>query len=313
MTIFTIPKPFRDHNAVIQHNAIQSWMSLYPHCEIILFGDEEGIEEYAKMNGLRHIPDIALNELGTPRLDFVFKRAQELAKFDTMCYVNADIIFTANIIEVVSSLRKLDKFLGVGQRLNVDVEYKIDYSSDWEHELKGILPHHSGYAGPCAIDYFIFTKSANINLLAFLVGRKGWDNWMIYDARRRGIPVIDLTPSVVVYHQNHDYKHVPFQRGNKWDGIESDYNIKLIGGGKNNLYSWSLLDANYSFSRGKLCNNPITLRELFRKFTLVIPKKFHFILDFTFSIQQKARILRRPPDSSPSELNCTCELKRSND
>jgi len=300
MTIFTIPKPFQDHNRIIQQNAIQSWISLYPHCEIILFGNEDGIEEYAKMKGLRHVPDITLNELGTPRLDFVFRRAQELAKFDTMCYVNADIIFTQNIIEVVSNLRTLEKFLGVGQRLNININHEINYGLDWENELKGILSSQGDYAGPGAIDYFIFTKSANIDLLPFLVGRKGWDNWMIYNARREGIPVIDLTPSVVVYHQNHDYKHVPFQKGNKWEGVESDYNLKLIGGGKNNLYLWSLLDADYSFSKGKLCHNPITIRELFRKLTLVIPKKYHFILDFAFSMQQKARMWQRSYDDSPN-------------
>ena len=80
ITFFTIPKPFKDHISVIQRNAIISWSQLHPDCEIILYGDEEGIKEIADEFGLIHIPDIEKNEYGTPFLDFVFNDAQARAK-----------------------------------------------------------------------------------------------------------------------------------------------------------------------------------------------------------------------------------------
>ena len=55
LTIFTIPKCFRGHISVIQRNAIRSWRMLRPECEIILFGDEEGMKEVAEEFGVRHI------------------------------------------------------------------------------------------------------------------------------------------------------------------------------------------------------------------------------------------------------------------
>lgn len=45
LTIFAAPKPFYGYIGVIQTNAIQSWLLLRPECEVILFGDEEGMAE----------------------------------------------------------------------------------------------------------------------------------------------------------------------------------------------------------------------------------------------------------------------------
>jgi len=42
LTIFIASKPFSGHIDIIQQNAIRSWLSLRPECEIILFGGEKG-------------------------------------------------------------------------------------------------------------------------------------------------------------------------------------------------------------------------------------------------------------------------------
>ena len=73
LTIFTVPKPFKEHIGVIQRNAIYSWTQL-PGCEIILFGDDDGVAETAEEFGVKHVSDIEKNEHGTPLLDFVFEK-----------------------------------------------------------------------------------------------------------------------------------------------------------------------------------------------------------------------------------------------
>ena len=80
MTIFSIPKPFKGHINTIQRNAIQSWLQLYPKCEVILFGDDEGVAETAVEFGILHIPEIEKTELGTPLLSSAFDSAQKIAK-----------------------------------------------------------------------------------------------------------------------------------------------------------------------------------------------------------------------------------------
>jgi hypothetical protein len=83
---------FEGHSGVIQRNALKSWKLLHPDIEIILFGDDAGSAEIANELGFRHEPFVERNEFGTERLDYIFHRAQELAKHDFVCYCNCDII-----------------------------------------------------------------------------------------------------------------------------------------------------------------------------------------------------------------------------
>ena len=80
LTLFTIPKSFQSpHISLIQRNSIQSWLRLAPRCEVILFGDDDGIAETAEEFGLEHIAGIKRNEYRTPILSEVFEQAQEIA------------------------------------------------------------------------------------------------------------------------------------------------------------------------------------------------------------------------------------------
>src|SRR5207244_634094 len=52
VTIFTIPKPFRGHVGEIQRNAIGSWRALRPDVQVVLVGNEEGVEKAARNAGV---------------------------------------------------------------------------------------------------------------------------------------------------------------------------------------------------------------------------------------------------------------------
>ena len=92
LTIFGIPKPFEGHIDIIQRNAIKSWTLLHPDIEVILFGEEKGVKGVAEELGIRHEPHVNRNEYGTPLLDSVFDRAQEIARHPILCYVNCDLL-----------------------------------------------------------------------------------------------------------------------------------------------------------------------------------------------------------------------------
>src|ERR1051325_11584226 len=95
LSFFACPKPFTDsHTAVIQRNAITSWTLLRPRPEILLFGDENGTSEICAELGLRHVPEIARNDFGTPLVNDIFCKAQLFATYKALCYINADIILT---------------------------------------------------------------------------------------------------------------------------------------------------------------------------------------------------------------------------
>jgi len=69
LTIFSTPKPFRGHAAVIPRSAIKSWTLLHRDCEVILFGDDEGAAEVAQDFGIRHESKVLRNEYGTKYLN----------------------------------------------------------------------------------------------------------------------------------------------------------------------------------------------------------------------------------------------------
>src|SRR5258705_11894455 len=101
LTLFAIPKNFRGHIATIQRNAIASWTRLIPRPEILLFGGEERTAEIADELGLRHFPEVARNEVGTPLLGDLFRQAEQHASTQLLGYVNADILLADDIVSTL--------------------------------------------------------------------------------------------------------------------------------------------------------------------------------------------------------------------
>lgn len=244
LSIFTIPKAFAGHAGVIQRNAIKSWLALRPECEVILLGDDPGTEACARELGVRHVPEVKCNEFGTPRLDDAFKRAAAAASFPLLCYVNADIILPHGFTQCVERLLGFPRFLMVGQRIDLDVDEDLDFADEQSWVFLEARVRDSGIMSPpFAMDYFVFLKGSLGDLPPFVVGRPGWDNWMILRGIQLRIPVVDATHCSPVIHQNHDYAHVPQSMG-RYEGPEADYNRRLLGPLENHFdlreASWGL-------------------------------------------------------------------------
>jgi hypothetical protein len=95
----------------------------------------------------------------------------------------------------------------------------------------------------------------------FAIGRAGWDNWMIYYARQKGWLVVDGTPSMMIIHQNHDYRHLPDGKPH-YELPESRQN-EAIAGGPAHLYM--VLDSNKQLRNGALRPPPWSLVRLLRR------------------------------------------------
>ncbi|MDO8730631.1 MAG: hypothetical protein Q7J69_05590 [Candidatus Omnitrophota bacterium] len=205
LTIFAIPKSFADpQSALIQRNAIQSWTLLRPRPEIFLFGDEAGIQEICRQFSLRHIPAVSRNEYGTPHLNDVVVQAERLATHRLMCYVNADIIFMSDFIAAIRRFEEWNpESLAAGSRWNLDIpsEWKFD-ETGWEEKLR-VLARSKGVLQESTTDCFVFPRGFYQGMPPFAIGRTAFDNWLIWKARKKGSPVVNLTPAVMVIHQNH--------------------------------------------------------------------------------------------------------------
>lgn len=230
ITIFTVPKPFAGHIGTIQRNAIKSWLQLNTNVEIIMFGNEDGMSEFAGEVGIKHVPDIQLNEYGTPLVNDIFQKAQQMASYDIMAYINTDMIMMDDFVEATQKTsQKFENFLVVGQRWDVDITESLEFSCGWQKNLLNHTWANGKLHAVTGIDYFIFNRPFWQNMPGFAIGRTAWDNWMVYEALVRRRALIDATKVIAAIHQNHDYSHVAGSSANSWDGPETRLNRAMAG------------------------------------------------------------------------------------
>lgn len=232
ITFFTTAKPFRGHNGVTQRNALKSWRLLHPQVGVILFGSDEGAEEVSGELGLRHEACIERAAERTRRADFMFRRAQEIARNDVLCYANCDIVLMSDFRDAVGRVSAAHpKFLMVGRRWDTEVREPIDYeASDWEDKVRQRVLKEGRQRDGGWIDYFAFSRGLYVDLPPLVVGRVYWDNWMVWRALEDRCPVVDVSPVVMAVHQNHDYSHHPEGKQGVWGDDEAKRNLDQAGG-----------------------------------------------------------------------------------
>ena len=254
ITIFCTPKNFEGIFDTIQRNAIRSWRHLSKDIEIIIFGNSKGAKKIAnEVNGI-YYPDVKCSNNGVPFLSDLFHKANIIASFEILLFINSDILLPEKIIGTIKIVNnKFSNFLLVGYRWDLEVKKLINFkktsisSSFWK-----ISESKSRKDSPAAIDYFIFRKNSLKKIPDFVIGRPGYDNWLIWYARRNFIPVIDISEEVKAIHQSHHFnfhnlKNDPKIYDRNKIPIEEDglKNLKLHGEKVLNL-----LDADYFVSNG---------------------------------------------------------------
>lgn len=263
LTIFSAPKPFdRLHISIIQRNAIRSWIELGKEVEVILLGDESGIAETAREFGVRHIAEIKRNSQGTPLLDSIFDLAAENSDSPVLAYLNSDILVLPNFLNTAREVSQQTKeYLIVGQRWDLDITRELDFSSGWQAGLWRNCQENGRLHPRGGSDYFIYPRGAFQNMPAFALGRAGWDNWMIYEGRKRGWKVIDATSSVDIIHQTHDYNHLP--DGKPHYKLPESFDNLRMAGGKQVIFT--LNDANSIIEKGQVKLQPVTWTKFWRE------------------------------------------------
>ncbi|NOT04570.1 MAG: hypothetical protein HOP27_08235 [Anaerolineales bacterium] len=285
ITLFSAPKPFTNpHIAMIQRNAIHSW-TLLPNVEVILLGEEMGLAEAAKELGVMHLPNVARNETGTPLISSMFQLARENSDSELLCIINADMILMPDFVDVAlesSSLLLnnrqqavgLQRFVLLSQRWDYDIATPLDFAAGWESGLRESVRKQNQLHRPAGSDFFLFPKSCYQDIPNFIIGRAGWDNWMIYKARSEKWPVIDCTPSVMIVHQNHDYSHLPGGKSH-YEHPDTNENIRLAGGQANIRYT--ILDSTHRLVDGKLARPRLSYLRFMRGVELFLRAIFFFL------------------------------------
>jgi hypothetical protein len=275
LTLFTSPKPFTDpHIAIIQRNAIGSWTRL-PDVEVLLIGQERGLAEAAKELGVKHLPDVKCNPGGTPLISSMFRLAREKSTSDLLCIINTDMILMSDFVEAAKQVQRHGrKFILLSQRWDLDVTSLLDFSQGWEGRLRATVLNQGRLHRPAGSDFFLFPRDCYTNIPDFAIGRAGWDNWMIYNARQEKWPVIDCTSSIMLVHQNHDYSHLPGGKPHH-EHPETNENIRLAGGQA--AIRYTILDATHYLVDGRLTRPVFSRLRFWRGVEVFLRRVFFFL------------------------------------
>lgn len=273
ITVFSAPKAFTNpYIAVIQRNAIRSWLALGEHVQVLLIGEEEGLKETAQELGVKYLPQVKRNDQGTPLVNSMFELARQHSSSPYLACVNADVILLPEFVEVVRQIStQASEFLLVGQRWDLDVHEELDFKAGWDGQLRDVLRKRGRLHPPAGSDYFVFPRQCFVEMPRFAIGRAGWDNWMLFHARQKGWLVVDATQVLPVIHQDHDYSHLPGGQPH-YKLPETLDNIRLAGGRR---AIFTLLDANYVLSEGGLHKIPLRGEKLIREAEIFPLVKLH--------------------------------------
>jgi hypothetical protein len=232
LTFFTTAKAFEGHSGIIQSNALQSWKRLDPGVEVILFGDDLGAAEISTEFGLRHEAHVQRHPSGMKYLNYMFARAQNIARHGCLCYSNCDIILMADFWKAFQRERvRREPFLMIGRRWDTDITEPIDFrDKGWQAKVRQAALAANVLQATHFIDFFVFRKGLYDEIPPMVVGRSYWDHWLVWKALERGAEVVDATPFMMAVHQNHGYGYHPQgKRGTNEDELALR-NIALAGG-----------------------------------------------------------------------------------
>ncbi len=263
LTIFTAPKPFtHPHIDLIQRNAIRSWLALSEAVEVFLIGAEEGAAEVAREYRVGYLPEVVRNAHGTPLISSIFHLAREHSSSPLLAYVNADIILLPDLLAAAElASARMPEFMLVGRRWDLEVTGLIDFSGDYETRLRDQVAAQGRLHVATGSDYFLFPRGCFTSIPDFAIGRAGWDNWMIYQARAQGWPAVDCSEQVMIIHQQHDYHHLPGGQPH-YRLPETGENVRLAGGKR---VIFHLRDCNRRMTGGRILRPRLTWDKFWRE------------------------------------------------
>jgi len=228
--IFSSPKPFLPSTSPVQLSAIRSWRIACPRVPIFLFGDAHHLRLICEKEALRYGGPLGVTQQGGEILADMFIQMTTEYPEETLLYLNSDILLEPHFMKTMGETDRISApWLASCRRWCLPPwQGEAREGEGLQAFFEGI--DQRGHYGPVfAMDLFLLR---GINLRAmppFRIGHAGWDNWMMYHARMRGIPVLDLSPAIRACHCDHDYSYA---KGNSSpdcrDGILEEENMGIL-------------------------------------------------------------------------------------
>ncbi|XP_060559478.1 uncharacterized protein LOC132719680 [Ruditapes philippinarum] len=178
---------------------------LRPFIIPVVFTNETLVAKECARKGFEtmHISTAAAG--GIPVLKYMYRDAIKKYNSTFYAYSNGDILYTETLIDTLllmkySTINLHKPVLIVGQRSNVN------NVTEFEGSTFGSITRLAEERGKLftfwAEDYFITTRSFPWQEIAeVVIGRRAYDNWLVYYARKSKYNVIDATKTILAVHQ----------------------------------------------------------------------------------------------------------------
>lgn len=232
ITLVTTCKPFKGIDSTLQSNAIASWRALGFH--VLILGDEPGVEEICGQLRCEQVSSVRKSEKNLPFVGSIFSIAESQAPTPYYAYLNSDIMLDRNAVPSLERFLDISDTLGnfllTTRRKNIPLCELLDYQDGSAfHVLDRLDRAYGTWDHPYAIDFFLVNKGWLREIPDLLIGRAGWDNWMLHNARENGVSVIDASASFCLFHPLHGYKTVDQSGQDNRMNSESMQNKTIIG------------------------------------------------------------------------------------
>ena len=187
-------------------------------------------------------------------MNYIFDRAQEIARHDILCYVNCDIMLTSGLVKSLMQVKAAHaRYVVSGRRWDTEITEPWNFAEQqWDERLCTFAHQRGKLQPPLSMDYFVFPRGMYSNIPPLVIGRVYWDWWLIWKARHIGAAVIDATSVVTAVHQNHDYSYHPEGYAGVRNDDESEQNFRLAGGW---WHSYMLDEATHKLTASGLTYN----------------------------------------------------------
>jgi len=231
--LFSSPKPRRADTEAVQVSAFRSWRRIFPNARILLFGEGTTWESFAREQGLELAGSLPLGAEEGEVIRFLFEKVSGLVGDGMAMYLNSDILLDSSALSAMASLDSLPgPWLASARRCCLP-EWSgpaLEGEQDWQ-EFYRRAREEGVWGEACAMDMFLYRGLSFEAMPPFLIGHRGWDNWMIYHARSQNIPVLDLSAAMRVIHFDHDYAYAKgSQNFRQRPQAREDHNLRLLGG-----------------------------------------------------------------------------------
>ena len=183
-----------------------NWAAMMPLVQPVLFTNNIRAADMCSKRGWETFPVGRTAAGGAPVLKDMFLAVRENVKSLFYGFANGDILFDERLLQTllkiyVSSLEtELKNVLIVGIRTNVN-NVTFEDAKTFK-SLSETAKRRGKLFIPMSADYFITDAGYPwMDIPEIVIGRRGYDNWLILNALRQNQSVIDVTNTVLAVHQ----------------------------------------------------------------------------------------------------------------